>query len=95
MLKEDILLNLLRFLNKGLSFSHTRRLLRMRKDTFTILVKEAVELGYLIKKNNHFQLSKRGLTAVQKNKPYFLDVDVILELKFPKKFFLKPKNIAN
>ena len=92
MLKEKgILFNLLRFLHKGLSLNRTRRLLRMRRDTFLILLKQAVELEFLVKKNGHYVFSRKGGRFIGKNKFNFFRCNCNIGFKIPKGVLLKAK----
>ena len=92
MLKENgILFNLLRFLHKGLSLNRTRRLLRMRRDTFLILLKQAVELEFLVKKNGHYVFSRKGGRFIGKNKFNFFRCNCNIGFKIPKGVLLKAK----
>ena len=92
MLKEKrVLFNLLRFLHKGLSLNRTRRLLRMRRDTFSILLKQAVKLGFLIKKNNRYILSEKGEKFIKENKSNFFRCNCNVGFKIPKGILLKAK----
>lgn len=92
MLKEkEILLNLLRFFQKGISLNRTRRLLKMRKDTFTILLKHAIEMGFLVKKSNRYIVSEKGEKFIKENKPYFFRCNCNIGFKIPKEILLKAK----
>ena len=92
MLKEKgILFNLLRFLHKSLSLNRTRRLLRMRRDTFLILLKQAVELEFLVKKNGHYVFSRKGGRFIGKNKFNFFRCNCNIGFKIPKGVLLKAK----
>jgi predicted methyltransferase len=89
--EKGILFNLLRFLHKGLSLNRTRRLLKMRKDTFSILLKQAVEVGVLIKKNGRYILSRKGENFIRKNKPNLFRCNCNIGFKIPKEILLKAK----
>jgi len=92
MLKEKgILFNLFRFLDKGLSLGRTRRFLRMRKDTFSILLKQVVELELLIKKNGRYILSRKGRRLIGENKFNFFRCNCNIGFKIPKGILLKAK----
>jgi len=92
MLKEkEILFNLLRFLHKGLSLNRTRRLLRMRRDTFSILLKQAAELEVLVKKNDLYILSRKGRRFIGKNKSNFFRCNCNIGFKIPEGILLKAK----
>ena len=92
MLKEkETLLNLLRFFHQGLPLNRARRLLRMRKDTFTILLKQAVDLGFLSIKKDGYTLSKKDKNLCEKNKFGFFRCNCNIGFKIPKVILSKAK----
>lgn len=92
MLKEKgILFSLLRFLHKGVSLDRTRRLLKMRRDTFTILLKQAVELKLLLKKNSYYLPTRKGQKFAEANKSNFFRCNCNVGFKISKGILLKAK----
>lgn len=92
MLKEKgILFNLIRFLDKGLSLNCIRRILKMRKDTFSILLKQAVEMGFLMRKNDYYIFSKKGKNFIKENKSHFFRCDCNIGFRIPKEILWKAK----
>lgn len=92
MLKErEILFNLLRFLNKGLSLNCTRKLLKVRVDIFSILLKRAVELELLVEKNHRYILSRKGRKFIGENKFNFFRCNCNSGFRIPKEIFSKAK----
>ncbi len=89
--EKDILLNLLRLLSKDISLAQARRLLRMRRDTFTILLKQAIETKLLIKKDNRYILSEKGEKFIKENKSHFFHCSCNIGFKIPKEILLRAK----
>jgi hypothetical protein len=92
--EQNVLFNLLRFLHKGLSLNRTRRLLKIRKDTFSILLKQALGLGLLVKRDNSYIISKRARKIIEKNKFGFFRCDCNIGFKIPKKILLRAKEFC-
>ncbi len=93
--EKEILFNLLRFLHEGISLNRARRILKLRKDTFTILLNQALNSKFLIKKNNRWSLSKKGVQIIEKNKPSFFRCNCNVGFKIPKKILKKAKEYCN
>jgi len=91
MKEEEISFNLLRFLDEGLPLDRARRLLRMRKDTFTILLKQMLESELLVKKNNRYLLSRKGVQIIKKNKSNLFRCNCNIGFRIPKEILLKAK----
>lgn len=89
--EEEILLNFLRLLSNGVSLNRARRLLRMRKDIFTILLKRAIESKLIVKKNNNYIISRESINLFSKNKPKFFRCNCNLGFKIPEEILLKAK----
>jgi predicted methyltransferase len=89
--EKDVLLNLLRLLSKDISLNQTRRLLKMRKDTFTILLKQAIESKFLEKKNNCYLLTTRAHQLIKKDNSNFFRCNCNGGFKIPRKLLLKAK----
>lgn len=87
--RKDILLSLLRFLSKDISLNQARRLLRMRKDTFTILLKQAIEAKLLIKRNNCYVLTTKAQKLVKKEGSNFFRCNCKTGFKIPRRLLLK------
>ena len=91
MLEKEVLFNLLRFLQKGMSLNCIRKLLRMRKDTFSIFLKQTTQFGFLIKKDNYYILSEKGKKLIKEKKISFFRCSCHTGFKIPRKLLLKAK----
>lgn len=91
LVEKEILFNLLRFLYKDVSINRIRRLMRLRRDTFSILLKQALDLKFLTKENNHYSLSKKGIQIIKKSKPNFFRCNCNIGFKVPQKILKKAK----
>ena len=87
--EKNILLNLLRLFSKDISLNQARRVLRMRKDTFTILLKQAIESKFLTKKNNRYILTPKARQLIEKNDTNFFRCSCNTGFKIPRKLLLK------